>query len=215
MGLGGFLDSIKIWVEGLISSLGYPGLGLVMFLENIFPPIPSEVVLPLAGSLTLTGRFNILWVTLVGMSGSILGALVFYGLGRWLGEKRTRDLIARFGKYAMLTTNDFDTSLAWFNRYGEWVIFFGRMVPIVRSLISIPAGVASMNMPRFLILTALGTALWSFVLSFGGRLLGSQWHLVVDFVDKYQKVVLIAGVAFVIGFLLYRLRGRLFKSSQA
>ena len=169
MGLGTFLDAIKIWVEGLISSMGYPGLGLVMFLENIFPPIPSEVVLPLAGSLTLIGTFNLAWVTIVGMSGSILGALVFYGLGRWLGEKRVRDIIARFGKYAMLTTNDFDTSLNWFNRYGEWVIFFGRMVPIVRSLISIPAGVASMNMARFLVLTAFGTALWSFVLSLGGR----------------------------------------------
>ncbi len=215
MGLGSFLDAIKIWVEGLISSLGYPGLGLVMFLENIFPPIPSEVVLPLAGSLTLTGKFNLFWVTLVGMTGSILGALVFYGLGRWLGEKRVRDIIARYGKFAMLTTNDFDTSLSWFNRYGEWVIFFGRMVPIVRSLISIPAGVASMNLPRFLVLTAFGTALWSFVLSLGGRLLGSQWHLIVDFIDRYQKGVLILGILVVVGFLVYRLRDKFFIKTRA
>jgi membrane protein DedA with SNARE-associated domain len=214
MGLGSFLDAIKVWVEGLIGTMGYPGLGLVMFLENIFPPIPSEVVLPLAGSLTLTGKFNLLWVTLVGMSGSIVGAFVFYGLGHWLGEKRVRELIARFGKFALLTTADFDTSLAWFNRYGEWVIFFGRMVPIVRSLISIPAGVASMNILHFSILTALGTALWSFVLSFAGALLGSQWRLIVDFIDQYQKVVLVFGFVVVFGFVLYRLRERIIKPKQ-
>ena len=90
MQLGNILDSIKIWVEGIISSGGYPGLYFVMFLENVFPPIPSEVVLPLAGSLSLTGRFTILLITIVGMFGSLTGAFLFYGLGKWLGETRVR-----------------------------------------------------------------------------------------------------------------------------
>jgi len=205
MGLGELLNSLKLWAEGIISTLGYPGLYLVMFLENVFPPIPSEAVLPLAGSLTLVGRFSIPLVTLVGMLGSLTGAFLFYGLGRWLGEPRVRLLIGKYGKYALLTTEDWDKSLSWFRRYGDWVIFFGRMVPIVRSLISIPAGISSMNLFKFVPLTIVGTALWSFLLSMGGRLLGEQWPLIADWIDAYQNVVLILGILVIAGFVLLRL----------
>jgi membrane protein DedA with SNARE-associated domain len=205
MGLGDVLNAIKIWVEGIISTLGYPGLYLVMFLENIFPPIPSEVVLPLAGSLTLTGRFSIGLITIVGMLGSLTGAFAFYGLGKWLGEANVRKLVDKFGKYALLSTDDFDRSLSWFDKYDEWVIFFSRMVPIVRSLISIPAGIASMNFAKFSFYTILGTALWSFVLSFGGRLLGEQWPMIADFVNTYQNVVLVIAVLLIGYFIVSRL----------
>ena len=205
MGLGDILNAIKIWVENIISTMGYPGLYLVMFLENVFPPIPSEVVLPLAGSLTLTGKFSIPMITIVGMLGSLTGAFLFYGLGKWLGEPRVRQLMAKFGKYALLSTDDLDRSLEWFDKYDDWVIFFSRMVPIVRSLISIPAGIASMSFPKFSFYTILGTALWSFVLSFGGRLLGEQWPLIADFINTYQNVVLVLVVIGVIVFVVYRL----------
>ncbi|MCJ7520096.1 MAG: DedA family protein [Anaerolineaceae bacterium] len=205
MGLGDILNAIKIWVENIISTMGYPGLYLVMFLENVFPPIPSEVVLPLAGSLTLTGRFTIPVITIVGMLGSLTGAFLFYGLGKWLGEPRVRALIAKFGKYALLSTDDLDRSLQWFDKYDDWVIFFSRMVPIVRSLISIPAGIASMNFAKFSFFTILGTALWSFVLSFTGRLLGEQWPLIADFINAYQNVVLVITIVAVISFVAYRL----------
>lgn len=204
MGLGGLLDALKIWAEGIISTMGYPGLFFIMFLENIFPPIPSEVVLPLAGSLSLSGRFNLLWITVVGMFGSLTGAGVFYGLGKLLGEQRVRILISKFGKYAMLTTDDLDKSLSWFNRYGDLVIFFGRMVPIVRSLISIPAGIASMSLMKFVPLTVIGTALWSFLLALGGRLLGSQWRLIVDWINTYQILVEVLAVAAVLIFIGWR-----------
>lgn len=205
MGLGDILNIIKIWVENIISTLGYPGLYLVMFLENIFPPIPSEVVLPLAGSLTLTGRFSIGLITVIGMLGSLTGAFAFYGLGKWLGEPNVRKLIDKFGKYALLSTDDLDRSLAWFDKYDDWVIFFSRMVPIVRSLISIPAGIASMNFIKFSFYTILGTALWSFILSFGGRLLGEQWPLIADFINTYQNVVLAVAVLSVAYFVVSRL----------
>ena len=205
MGLGDILNAIKIWVENIISTMGYPGLYLVMFLENVFPPIPSEVVLPLAGSLTLTGKFSIPMITFVGMLGSLTGAFLFYGLGKWLGEPRVRQLMAKFGKYALLSTDDLDRSLGWFDKYDDWVIFFSRMVPIVRSLISIPAGIASMSFAKFSFYTILGTALWSFVLSFGGRLLGEQWPLIADFINTYQNVVLVLVVIVVIVFIGYRL----------
>ena len=179
-----------------------------MFLENIFPPIPSEVVLPLAGSLTLVGRFSLLWVTIVGMIGSVAGALVFYGIGRAFGETRVRWIINRYGRWALLSEEDLDRAEVWFNRYSEPVIFFGRMIPIVRSLISVPAGLAGMPMPRFLLYTALGTALWSFVLAFAGRLLGESWPVVADFINQYQNIVLVLGVLAVIAFVAKRLWDR-------
>jgi membrane protein DedA with SNARE-associated domain len=211
MGLGSLLDALKVWAESVISTMGYAGLGLIMFLENVFPPIPSEVVLPLAGSLTLTGRYSMVWVTIVGMIGSVLGALFFYGLGKLLGEERTRTLFRNYGKWAFLSVEDFDTAKAWFDRYDELVIFFGRMVPVVRSLISIPAGISSMNLGRFCFYTAIGTALWSFLLAFAGRLLGASWPLVADWMNTYQNVVLALCAVLVLLFVanrIYRRRKR-------
>ncbi len=205
MQLGTLLDGIKVWVEGIISTLGYPGLFFVMFLENVFPPIPSEVVLPLAGSLSLTGRFSIPLITFVGMLGSLTGAFLFYGIGKLLGEERMRAFFAKFGRFALLSVNDFDNSLSWFEKYDDWVIFFSRMVPIVRSLISIPAGIASMNLAKFSFYTILGTALWSFALSLAGRLLGEQWPLIEEFINTYQSIVLAVGLFLVVAFITNRL----------
>ena len=209
MHLGDILNAIKIWVESLISTVGYPGLALVMFLENVFPPIPSEIILPLAGSLTLTGRFTLLGVTVIGMFGSVLGALVFYGIGRWFGETRLRSLVAKYGRWVFLSEEDIDRADTWFKRYGEYVIFFGRMVPIIRSVISIPAGLAAMPLLRFCFYTAIGTALWSFALAFAGRLLGASWSIVADWINRYQDVVLVLIALAIIIFVVRRLRRRL------
>ena len=210
MGLSHLLDSIAMWVQDIIQAMGYLGLGLVMFLENVFPPIPSEAVLPMAGWLAFekVGNFTLWGVTLVGAIGSVAGALVFYGLGYWFGEQRVRELVRRFGKWFLLTEADFDTALEWFDRYGELVIFFGRMVPIVRSLVSIPAGIASMNLGRFNLYTAIGTALWSFLLSLAGFILGKNWTLVMDWIGRYEKVVIVLAVGVVIFFVVNRLRHR-------
>ncbi|HEY88223.1 MAG TPA: DedA family protein [Thermoflexia bacterium] len=208
MGLSHLLDSVAMWVQGIIQSMGYPGLGIVMFLENVFPPIPSEAVLPMAGWLAFEkeGNFTLWGVTLVGALGSVSGALVFYGLGYWFGEQRVRELLRRYGKWMLLTEADFDTALDWFARYGEHVIFFGRMVPIVRSLVSIPAGIAGMNLGRFNLYTAIGTALWSFLLALAGYLLGKNWPLVMEWVGRYEKIVLVLAVVAGGAFVVSRLR---------
>jgi membrane protein DedA with SNARE-associated domain len=211
MGLADALNAVNEWALSLISALGYPGLAFVMFLENVFPPIPSEIVLPLAGSLTLTNRFSIIGVTLVGALGSIAGAFFFYGLGKWLGEERIRELIAAYGKWLMLSTEDFDKAIDWFDRYDEYVVFFSRMVPVVRSLISIPAGIASMNLVEFSAYTAVGTALWSFILALAGRLLGQSWPLVSEWIDRYETVVLILLAAVLVFFVANRLYSRIQK----
>jgi membrane protein DedA with SNARE-associated domain len=205
MHLAEILNAINEWAQSIISTLGYPGLGLIMFLENVFPPIPSELVLPLAGSLTLEGRFTMLGVTIVGAIGSVAGAFFFYGLGKWFDESRVRFLIQRYGNWFLLSEEDLDRALAWFDHYGEYVIFFGRMVPIVRSLISVPAGLARMNVARFAFYTALGTALWSFALALAGRLLGQSWHQVTDFIDRYENLVLVGFGLAVVLFIAHRL----------
>ncbi|MGC9521608.1 MAG: DedA family protein [Anaerolineae bacterium] len=210
MQLTNILSVINEWALGIIQTLGYPGLGLVMLLENVFPPIPSEVVLPLAGWLTLdkaTG-FSMIGVTIVGAIGSVAGAFFFYGLGRWFDESRVRFLLQRYGKWFMLSEQDLDVALAWFERYDEYVVFFARMVPIVRSLISVPAGLAEMHVGRFALYTAVGTALWSFVLAFAGRLLGAQWALVAEFIDRYQNLVIVVTLLAVIYFFVNRWRQR-------
>ena len=208
MGLAKLLDTLATWAQSVVSTAGYPGLVLVMFLENIFPPIPSEVILPLAGWLVLQGRFTLAGVTVVGSAGSMGGALVFYELGRLLGETRVRELVRRYGKWMTLSEEDFDKALAWFNRYGEGVIFFGRMVPIVRSLVSVPAGIASMNLGRFSIYTAIGTGLWSFLLALAGYLLGHSWPLVSEWMGRYEKVIIALAVLAVVAFVANRLRQR-------
>jgi membrane protein DedA with SNARE-associated domain len=207
MHLTDILNAINTWAQNIIRTLGYPGLGLIMFLENVFPPIPSELVLPLAGWLTLEdkARFTLWGVTIVGAIGSVAGAFFFYGLGKWFDEKRVRYLLQRFGKWFLLSEDDFDVALAWFDKYDEYVIFFGRMVPIVRSLISVPAGLANMHIGKFTIYTAVGTALWSFVLAFAGRMLGENWGLVAEFIDQYEHLVIFLGVVAVVVFFVNRL----------
>ena len=206
MNLGMILDAIKTWTESVISTMGYPGLTLVMFLENIFPPIPSEVVLPLAGNLTNAGRFTMFGVIFWGMIGALIGALVFYYLGKWFSEDRLRRLIEKFGKWALLDVDDFDHAVEFFKKHGQLTIFFGRMVPIVRSLISIPAGMAEMNLPVFCFYTILGTSLWNFVLAVAGRILGKEWPLVVEWVGTYQNVVLVLVAILVAVFVFTRVR---------
>jgi membrane protein DedA with SNARE-associated domain len=183
------IETLNTWVLSLISSFGYVGLGFVMFLENVFPPIPSEIILPLAGSLIEKGDFSLAGITLVGMVGSVAGAYVFFGIGYWFDEKRVRFLIQKYGKWFLLTTKDLDRALSWFQKYGCWVVFFGRMIPMVRSLISIPAGLAKMSLAKFTLFTALGTACWSFLLSFTGLILGKNWILVEEYLTRYETII--------------------------
>ena len=205
MHLLGFLDVINAWAQAAITTLGYPGLGLVMFLENVLPVIPSEAVLPLAGSLTLNGRFTLFGISLVGALGSLIGAIIYYGLGRWLGESRVRYLMDRYGRWLALSSADLDRAISWFDRYGEQAIFFGCMVPMVRSLISIPAGLAGMNLPRFIMYTALGSALWNLILAWAGRLLGQNWSSVSTWIGRYEHMIMGLVAIAVILFIAWRL----------
>jgi membrane protein DedA with SNARE-associated domain len=211
--LAEILDSVGRWALAVITSLGYPGLLGLAFLETVFPPIPSEIVFPMAGSLTLVDAFNLPGVVLAGTAGALAGAWVLYGLGRALGEDGLRPLVRRYGKWLLLTEDDLDRALEWFNRYGEAMVFFARMVPTARSLISIPAGLVGMNPLRFTLYTAMGTALWISVLAYAGRILGQNWQFVSEFITQYQYVLLVLlGIAVAV-FVVTRLRKRLTSES--
>ena len=206
MGLAELLDLIKIWAEGIITQMGYFGLSLVMLLENVFPPIPSEVVLPLAGNLTNEGQFSLFGVVFWGMIGSLLGAYLFYGLGVIFNEDKIRRFVEKYGKWAMITVDDFDKAVGFFDKHGPFTIFFGRMVPIVRSLISIPAGMHRMKLLPFTLYTIAGTSLWNVILAVAGKILGPQWEKVIEWIDIYEKFVIVLVVILGIWFLFTRVR---------
>ena len=197
----GVADGIAQWAIQVMEALGPIGAGLIVFLENVFPPIPSEVILPLAGFTASQGSFTIaeaiLWTTL----GSILGAFVLYGLGRWLGHDRTVWLAARI---PFVDPDDILKTIAWFGRHGKKAVFFGRMLPIFRSLISIPAGIEKMNMVTFALLTAAGSLIWNSIFVVAGFLLGENWGAVLQYADVLKYVV-VAGVALLVGWWAVRM----------
>lgn len=184
------IEFLRVWSEKIMMAMGYPGIFLVMFLECVFPPIPSEVIMPLAGFLVEQGEFSFWLVILSGTLGSLAGALLLYALGVWADEAILRRWVRKYGKWIQVTEKDIDRSMHWFDRFGQPVIFFGRMIPIVRSLISIPAGMDHMSMGKFLTFTTIGSVLWNLLLTYGGMLLGENWPKIIDWLDIYQNIVL-------------------------
>lgn len=180
------------WVVSLLEHGGYLGIFLLMLAENLFPSIPSELVMPLGGFLAARGALALPATIAVGTAGSVLGALFWYWVGPRLGQERLRRLAARHGRWLTVSPKDVDTAASWFERSGRRVVFFGRMVPATRTLISIPAGVARMPILPFLGLTALGSALWTEALASAGFLLESQYARVADWVNPVSTLVVAA-----------------------
>ncbi|KUM90944.1 MULTISPECIES: DedA family protein [Streptomyces] len=193
------------WVNGLMDTLGAPGAGVAIALENLFPPIPSEAILPLAGFAASTGRMSLVAVLLWTTAGSVIGALALYGVGALLGRDRTVALAARL---PLVKVSDIERTEAWFLRHGTKAVFFGRMIPVFRSLVSVPAGVERMPLPVFLALTTLGSALWNTAFVLAGHALGANWAQVTDVVSAYSKVVLGAAALAVVAFVAVRLLRR-------
>ncbi len=189
------------WVTDLMVSTGYAGIALLMFVENVFPPIPSEVIMPLAGYLASQGKLSLLGVILAGTLGSVLGALPLYALGARIGEDRMKRFAAGHGRWLTLSPSDLDRTNAWFERHGHAAVFLCRLVPGVRSLISIPAGIRRMPLATFLLYTALGSAVWTSVLAGIGSALGANFDQVDRYLDPVGYAVF-AGIA--VGYV-YRL----------
>ena len=186
-----FIGDLLAWIIGLVETLGYPGLAIVVALENVFPPIPSEAILPMAGFLVGQGRMTLVGAILASTVGSVAGALLLYWLGRGLGEDRVRHLIVKYGRWMLVDESDLDRSKGWFDKHGNEAVFLSRLAPLVRSLISVPAGVAKMPIWKFTLYTAAGSGLWNAGLIAAGWALGANWSLV----EKYQGYV---GTAFLV-----------------
>lgn len=191
-----------------MNRLGYGGVVFLMFLENVFPPIPSEVVMPLAGFVSSRGEMAFWGVVLAGMTGSVLGALPLYYLGRFVGKQRLIDWTDRHGKWLAVSGHDVERADRWFDRHGGKAVFFCRLVPGVRSLISIPAGIAQMRLPVFLLYTALGTGIWAALLAYAGYWLGTDYQRVEKYVGPVSKMVLVLLVLFVVYWIIRRRRRR-------
>lgn len=198
-------------VVGLMRAFGYLGLFLVLIIENLFPPIPSEAVLPLAGFLVGRGEMNFGLAVTVATAGGLVGALILYALGRWGG----RPLILRYGWILRVDGESLDRAERWFTTYGDWVVLVARVIPLARSIVSIPAGTMRMPLLRFTILTTVGTGLWNIILIGAGQLLGENWEEVSNVAATYSDVGIgLLGLG-VVAFGIYYLFRRRIKQRQA
>lgn len=192
-------------IESIILALGYPGIALVMLAENLFPPIPSELVMPFAGFLAAQGKMSVPLSILAGTVGALIGAVILYYIGYWADEPVVRTFIRKFGKWFLLSEEDLDRALDFFAKYGELVVFFGRLIPIIRSLISLPAGMKKMPLPKFLLFTALGTVIWNTVLTLAGMALGAAWPEILVIMKQYERIVMVICVIAVIAFVAWKI----------
>jgi membrane protein DedA with SNARE-associated domain len=179
------------WITNTMQSMSYLGIGLLMFLENLFPPIPSELIMPLAGFTASKGDMQLAPAIAAGTIGTVLGALPWYYAGKLLSEERLRNLADKYGKWITVSGADIDKANRWFNRHGIKAVFLCRLVPGVRTLISLPAGINNMSLIPFLIYSTAGTLLWVSFLTLAGYKLGTNYELVDDYLGPVSKIVLL------------------------
>lgn len=197
------MQGIIDWIISLMEAIGAPGVGLGVFLENIFPPIPSEVILPLAGFTSSQGSMNVIAAFIWATIGSMVGAYVLYYLGAAIGADRLRKIADRMW---LVKVSDVDGALAWFDKYGKISILLGRVIPGIRSLISIPAGIDRMNPLTFGFYTLIGSSVWNALLIYCGWVLGENWHMVEGVIDQYSKVVYVLVALVLVGALVWLVR---------
>lgn len=191
------------WITNLVQQMGNPGIAFLMFLENVFPPIPSELIMPLAGFVAAQGRFPLWSAIVAGSLGSLAGAVGWYAVGRRVGERRLRAWVDQHGRWLTLSCDDIDRAKGWFERHGNKAVFIGRLIPGVRTFISVPAGFAAMAPAPFVLYSALGTVLWTALLAYAGKLLGANYERVAQYLDPVTWVVL---GAFVVAYVVRLVR---------
>ncbi len=196
------------FIINIMNSYGYLGVFLLILIENIFPPIPSEVILLFGGFMTTYTSLNVLGMTMSSTLGSVLGALILYKIGNFFNEKTLKRLIhTRLGKLLRINNSDIDSSFNYFQTKGEKTIFFCRFIPLIRSLISLPAGINKMNITKFTIYTTLGSLIWNIVLIVMGSIVGSNWENILNIINICSRyIVLILFIIIII--LFYRKKSK-------
>ena len=185
-------QSIPDYIERAVetnSTYAYLSICLAMFLENIIPPIPSEIIMPLGGFFVYREKLNFFILVFWGLFGTILGSLPWYYLGKLVNEKKLSKFLDKRGKYIGITPEDLSKSKLWFDKYGVSLVFWGRLVPGIRTLISVPAGMELMPLRKFLIWTTLGSLIWIVILTYAGFILGDNWQVIESYLDQYKYIV--------------------------
>lgn len=191
-------------IINLMNQFGYIGVFLLIAIENIFPPIPSEVILTFGGYMTTYSNLNVPLVILSSTLGSLVGAIVLYYIGKILNKERLKKNVSgKIGKILCLKQDDIDKADAWFDKRGEKCVFFCRFVPIVRSLISIPAGMSEMKLSKFFLYTTIGSLIWNSVLVILGSIVGENWESIVSIFDTYSNIALILLIILFVGFVIW------------
>ncbi len=199
---------MQSWITDFMEQFGYIGIFLMIALENVFPPIPSEVILPFGGFMTTYTNLTLVGVIIASTAGSVVGAVILYGIGLLLDVERLEKIIDRWGHILRVTKEDIHKADAWFDKYGIWTVFFCRMVPLIRSLISIPAGMSNMKFSLFLIFTFFGTLIWNIILVSIGAALGENWERITEFMDVYSNIAYaIIGVGIIV-FIVWFFRNK-------
>jgi membrane protein DedA with SNARE-associated domain len=191
------IEILSGFIIAVISALGYGGIVLLMAIESACIPLPSEVIMPFSGYLVYTGRFNLWWVGVAGAGGCVLGSLVAY----WVGMYGGRPLIQKYGRYLLVSPHDLDLADRWFARYGEVIVFASRLLPVVRTFIAFPAGVARMNLTKFVAYTFLGSLPWCLGLAYVGQLLGEQWDKNDTLKSWFHRFDFLIGIVLVLGII--------------
>lgn len=192
------ITELSKFVISTISLMGYSGILLTMAIESACIPLPSEIIMPFSGYLVTTGQFTLLGVTLAGAVGNVLGSIVAYYAGVWGG----RPFVERYGRYFLVSHHDLDVADRWFAKYGEAAVFFGRMLPVVRTFISLPAGIAKMNFPRFVLFTFIGALPWCYLLAYIGVRMGEEWDNLREYFHQFDVVIGII-IALAVGYFLW------------
>ena len=183
---------MNAWITEFINQFGYFAIALLIALENVFPPLPSEIILTMSGFMTTTTSLSIVGVIIAATIGSLIGALILYALGRQLTVKRLERLLShRLFKLLGFHQDDAKKAVDWFNKHGTGGILYGRCIPVIRSLISIPAGMSEMPMQKFLLYTILGSLIWNTVLIIVGSIVGDKWETIVGYLDNFSNIILI------------------------
>lgn len=199
------LESLAFWVMGVISNLGYGGIFMLMTAESALIPIPSEIIMPFSGFLVSTGHFSLLNVALVGAFGNLFGSWLAYALGYYKGEKFVRVLIVKYGKFILLTEDELDKSLHMFKKYGQWLAAISRLLPAVRTIISLPAGIAKVPFLKFSVFTFVGSFIWSYLLAYIGFILGQNWQAIRPYFRKFDIIIVIIAIILVGAYLYHKL----------
>ena len=203
------LSSLATWVQGVIEQLGYVGVALLVVAENVFPPIPSEIVLPFAGFVAQRGSESVVIMILAATIGSVVGALIMYWIAAVIGDERLHAFTRKFGKWVQIREVDLTRAEEWFDRHATSAVLIGRCVPLIRSVVSIPAGFRRMKLVPYIAYTFLGSLVWNILLIGAGALLGDNWERVGDVMSPIQKLVELTVVVAVAVFAWLRVRSLL------